>query len=157
MRLSADGVDLIHHFEGCKLKAYRCPRGILTIGWGHTGPDVTSSTVWTQAQADEAFIRDIERFERGVLSCVTVALKQHQFDALVSFAYNCGLGNLRTSTLLAMVNRGDFEGASNQFGRWINKGTSAEKGLTRRRKAEKLLFLDMEWRQYSDDTGQARS
>lgn len=153
MKISQDGIDLIKNFEGCILKAYKCPAGINSVGYGHTGPDVTSSTVWTQQQADEAFIRDIERFERGVLSCVTVALQQHQFDALVSFAYNCGLGNLRNSTLLAMVNRGDFEGAANQFGRWISKGKPAEKGLTKRRKAEKLLFQDMEWRSY-DDTGQ---
>lgn len=151
MRLSADGVDLIHHFEGCKLKAYKCPKGVLTIGYGHTGDDVKPDMVWTQAQADEAFIRDIERFERGVLSCVTVALKQHQFDALVSFAYNFGVQRLRTSTLLRMLNDGDFEGAANQFCRWINKGTPIEKGLTRRRKAEKLLFCDMEWRSYDDD------
>jgi lysozyme len=150
VRLSADGVDLIHHFEGCRLKAYRCPAGVLTIGWGHTGDDVRADSVWTQQQADEAFTRDIERYERGVLSCVTVALQQHQFDALVSFAYNCGLGNLRGSTLLAMLNRGDFEGAAGQFIRWISKGKPAEKGLTKRRKAETLLFRDMEWRQYDD-------
>lgn len=151
MKVSADCIALIAHFEGCKLKAYRCPAGKLTIGLGHTGDDVREGMTWTQEQAEEALMADLHRFEKGVLSRVTVPLTQNQFDALVSFAYNCGLANLGSSTLLRMVNEGKFTEAADQFLRWINKGTSFEKGLTRRRKAERLLFLDMEWTRYDSD------
>jgi lysozyme len=146
--VSADCIALIAHFEGYSLRAYTCPAGKLTIGYGHTGDDVHKGLEWTDEQAKKALMSDLHRFEKGVLSRVTVPLQQHQFDALVSFAYNCGLTNLGSSTLLRLVNEGKFTEAAEQFGRWINKGSSFEKGLTRRRKAERLLFLDMEWSRY---------
>ena len=141
MKTSADGIDLIKHFEGCKLKAYKCPAGITSIGYGHTGDDVHDGLVWTQQQADDALQSDLDRFEKGVESLVTVPLKQCQFDALVSFAYNLGLGRLKGSTLLKMLNDGRYEGAADQLLLWVSRGTAYEKGLTLRRKAERSLFL----------------
>lgn len=141
MKTSADGIDLIKHFEGCKLKAYKCPAGKWTIGYGHTGDDVHDGLVWTQQQADDALQSDLDRFEKGVESLVTVPLKQCQFDALVSFAYNLGLGRLKGSTLLKMLNDGRYEGAADQLLLWVSRGTAYEKGLTLRRKAERSLFL----------------
>lgn len=139
MKISETGIALIKRFEGCKLNAYLCPAGVLTIGYGHTG-EVKQGMVWTQQQADDALARDLQSFESAVSACVTVPITQSQFDALVSFAFNCGVGALRKSTLLRLLNAGDYVGAEKQFARWISKGTAAEKGLRRRRKAEALLF-----------------
>lgn len=139
MKISDSGIALIKRFEGCKLKAYLCPAGVWTIGYGHTG-EVKQGMVWTQQQADDALMQDLQFFESAAYSYVTVPLKQNQFDALVSFAFNCGVGALRKSTLLRLLNAGDYSGAEKQFARWISKGTAAEKGLRRRRKAEALLF-----------------
>ena len=149
MKLSQAGIDLIKHFEGCSLKSYLCPAGVWTIGFGHTGSNVTEGLVWSQADADEWLRHDCEQFERDVNSLVKVPLTQGQFDALVSFAYNCGSDidsddiaeGLGDSTLLKLLNQGHYDLAAKQFGRWISKGTSAEPGLRRRRKAEELLFI----------------
>lgn len=149
MKLSQAGIDLIKHFEGCSHKAYLCPAGVPTIGYGATGPDIKLGMTWTQAQCDERFLHDVSSFERDVNSLVKVPLTQGQFDALVSFAYNCGSDidsddiaeGLGDSTLLKLLNDGHYDLAAKQFGRWISKGTSAEPGLRRRRKAEELLFI----------------
>lgn len=91
-------------WEGCRLKAYRCPAGVLTIGYGHTGPDVTEGMSITAAQAVALFNADVDKFARSVeASFQGVALKQKQFDALVSLAYNIGLGGLKKSTLYKKV------------------------------------------------------
>lgn len=148
MKLSQAGIDLIKHFEGCSFKSYLCPAGVWTIGYGHT-QGVTESMVWDSKRCDEAFLQDVASFERDVNSLVKVPLTQGQFDALVSFAYNCGSDidsddiaeGLGDSTLLKLLNQGHYDLAAKQFGRWISKGTSAEPGLRRRRKAEELLFL----------------
>lgn len=147
MKISDSGIALIKHFEGCKLKAYLCPAGVWTIGYGHTD-GVKAGMAWTQQQADDALARDLQSFESAVSACVTVPITQSQFDALVSFAFNCGAGALRKSTLLRLLNAGDYSGAEKQFGRWISKGTAAEKGLRRRRKAEALLFSGGDWTSY---------
>jgi len=109
LTISAAGLSLIQSFEGCekktgrgRFKAYMDPVGILTIGWGHTnatGRQFTADTVWTRAECDAALREDLAQFEAGVRALVKVELAQCQFDALVSFAYNCGLGNLKSSTL----------------------------------------------------------
>jgi len=151
VKVSADCIALIRHFEGCKLKAYKCPAGVWTIGYGHTGADVLPDTEWTQEQADNRLMKDLGFYESDVLRYVTVPLTQNQFDALVSFTYNLGASNLRRSTLLDMLNDGRYEGAADQFLLWVNRGSKFEKGLTRRRKAERLLFLDKEWNQYESD------
>lgn len=147
MKISETGIALIKRFEGCKLNAYLCPAGVWTIGYGHTG-EVKQGMVWTQQQADDALARDLQSFESAVSACVTVPITQSQFDALVSFAFNCGVGALRKSTLLRLLNAGDYVGAEKQFARWISKGTAAEKGLRRRRKAEALLFNGADWTSY---------
>src|SRR6185295_8016403 len=94
-----------------RFKAYVDLVGVLTIGWGHTnatGRRFTADTLWTQAECDAALREDMAKFESGVRSLVKVELEQHRFDALVSFAYNCGVANLKSSTLLRKVNRHDF-------------------------------------------------
>ena len=148
MKLSQTGIDLIQHFEGCSFKSYLCPAGVWTIGYGHT-KGVTEGMVWDSKQCNEAFLLDVAQFERDVNSLVKVPLTQGQFDALVSFAYNCGSDidsddiaeGLGDSTLLKLLNDGHYDLAARQFARWISRGTSAEPGLRRRRKAEELLFL----------------
>ena len=145
MKTSEDGLRLIKSFEGCRLTAYLCPAGVWTIGWGHTGRDVTPGLRWTQEQVDSALVRDLDRFEQGVSAAVKVKLTQHQFDALVSFSYNNGVGSLQQSTLLRMLNGGDYYGASLQFARWNKASIGGQMtvlaGLTRRRAAEAQLFL----------------
>lgn len=147
MLTSQHGIAVMHYFESCKLEAYPDPGSEdgkpWTIGWGHTGPEVVRGLKWSQAQCDAVFVKDLVKFEAGVLSLVRVSLKQGQFDALVCFAYNCGLANLKSSTLLKMVNESRFEEASRQFERWNKAGGKVMRGLTRRRAAEACLFLGM--------------
>lgn len=141
MNISANGVKLIQQFEGLRLKAYQDAVGVWTIGYGHTGPDVTPGLVISQAQADALLARDLNRFETGVSRLVSVPLNQNQFDALLSFSYNLGLGSLQNSTLLRLLNQRDYAGAGAQFPRWNKAGGKVLPGLTRRRAAEQALFL----------------
>ncbi|UJB32647.1 MULTISPECIES: lysozyme [Chromobacterium] len=141
MNISANGVKLIQQFEGLRLKAYQDAVGVWTIGYGHTGPDVTPGLVISQAQADALLARDLNRFETGVSRLVSVPLNQNQFDALLSFSYNLGLGSLQNSTLLRLLNQRDYAGAAAQFPRWNKAGGKVLPGLTRRRAAEQALFL----------------
>ena len=96
--ISKAGLSLIKEFEGCRLSTYTCAAGVLTIGYGSTGPHVTPGKTITQAEADALLLKDVARFEKGVDDLITVPLKQCQFDALVSFAFNCGNGALEVST-----------------------------------------------------------
>lgn len=144
MKTSQAGIDLIHSFESLKLKAYPDPGSKdgkpWTIGWGSTGPDIKEGTVWTKDQADARFAKGLSKFEIGVSKSVSADLKQHQFDALVSFAYNVGLGNFLSSTLLKMLNEGFYANAGLQFLRWDKNDGKVMAGLNRRRKAELKLF-----------------
>lgn len=144
MKLSPQGITLIHYFETCRLEAYPDPGSAdgkpWTIGWGHTGPEVKRGLKWTQQQADEAFKMDIEKFESGVLKLVKVVVNQSQFDALVSFAYNVGIGSFASSTLLIKLNRSDFLSAASEFLRWNKNDGKVMLGLSRRRAAEQALF-----------------
>ncbi len=140
MEISQKGLDLLKQFEGCKLDAYRCPAGVWTIGYGHTR-DVEPGQVITRAEAEDLLREDLADFEEAVGDVVEIELTQGQFDALVSFAYNVGKGALRSSTLLRLLNNNDIQGAANQFVRWNKAGGQVLKGLTRRRLAEKELFL----------------
>ena len=149
LKLTQAGADLIQHFEGCLkphgelFHAYKCPANVLTIGWGHTqhhGRKFDASSRWTRRECDEAFFEDMETFERSVRELVRVPLEAHQFDALVSFTYNCGSGNLKKSTLLKKVNAGDFEGAALEFHKWNKAAGKTMAGLTRRRASEALMF-----------------
>ena len=148
-KLTKAGATLIHHFEGClkkegdKYKAYTCPAGVLTIGHGHTnhhGRQFNATTRWTREECDRAFAEDMQGFEKAVRRLVTVPLTAHQYDALVSFTYNVGEGNLAKSTLLKCVNRGDHKQAAKEFARWNKGGGKVLAGLTRRRASEALLY-----------------
>lgn len=139
MQISNAGLDLIKQFEGLYLKAYRCPAGVPTIGYGHTAGVAMGQTI-TQQQADDYLRRDVRQFERAVERLVSVPLTQGQFDALVSFAFNLGEGALAQSTLLRLLNAGDYAGAAAQFDRWNKAGGRVLPGLVRRRAAERALF-----------------
>ena len=141
MRTNRRGIALIQEFESCRLRAYLCPAGVWTVGFGATGPDVYQGLVWTQEQADERFTRDLQRFERDVESLLTFEPTSNEFSAMVSFAYNVGVNALAKSTLLRKFNAGDIEGAANEFLRWNKAGGKVLDGLTRRREAERDLFL----------------
>lgn len=146
MQISQNGLAVLKHFEGCELKAYPDPAtggAPWTIGYGHTGPEVKRGLVWTQEQADKALVADLHKFETAVSAIVRVPLTQGQFDALVCFTYNLGIGNLQKSTLLAMVNARNYDGAAEQFKRWNKANGKPMRGLTRRRAAEQCLFLGM--------------
>lgn len=140
MNISKKGIDLIKRFEGCRLKAYRCPAGVWTIGYGHTG-NVKSTDVITQEKAEEILKRDLKIHEDNVKRVVKIALTQNQFDALVSFEFNVGYGAFANSTLLKLLNSGNYNAAAKQFERWVHVGDNILEGLIRRRKAERELFL----------------
>lgn len=139
MKISQKGIDLIKSFEGCRLAAYKCPAGVWTIGYGHTS-GVRAGQKITQKQAEDFLKSDLQVYEKGVEKAVRVKLNQNQFDALVSFSFNCGLGALKNSTLLKKLNAGDYKGASAEFPRWNKANGRILAGLKRRRKAEKTLF-----------------
>lgn len=141
MQTSDKGIELIKQFEGCKLTAYLCPAGVLTIGYGHTGPGVTPNLKISINEAERLLRLDLVRFEAGVAQAVTMPLNQSQFDALVSFTYNLGVGALRGSTLLKVLNTGYYQAAAEQFAKWNKAGGRVLPGLTRRRGAERALFL----------------
>ena len=154
MKASDKAIQLIKRFEGCDLEAYPDPKTNgepWTIGFGSTGPGIGPDTVWTQAQADERLMQDIEERERIVEKAVTHQMTQGQFDAFVSIVFNVGAGsssrdgivrlkNGNPSTLLRKFNAGDISGAESQWLLWISPGSSVAKGLLRRRMAELELF-----------------
>lgn len=148
-KIGANGTALVKAFESCMkvapggFQAYLDPIGVLTIGWGHTndnGRQFDSSAIWTQVECDTEFLDDMAIFEDAVNNLVKVPLNQDQFDALVSFAFNVGAGNLEDSTLLKKLNAGDFAGAAQEFQRWNKAAGKVLPGLTRRRACEALLF-----------------
>jgi len=139
MHTSQKGLDLIKSFEGLRLSAYKCPADVWTIGHGTTAGVKPGQTI-TKERAEELLREDVERFEAQVLRLVKVPLSQGQFDALVSFTYNLGAGNLSNSTLLRLLNAGDYAGAADQFDRWNKAGGKVLAGLVRRRAAERALF-----------------
>ena len=139
-QINQAGLDLIKSFEGCKLKAYRDQVGVLTIGYGHTGNDVSEDQVIDQDRADQLLLNDLSRFCLGVESSVTVYISDNQFAALVSFSFNLGLGSLRSSTLLKLINEGNLDGAALEFVKWNKAGGVVNPGILRRRQAEQALF-----------------
>lgn len=131
-------------FEGCRLESYPDPGTggePWTIGWGATGADVRRGLKWTQKQCDERLLLDLRKFEAGVEAMVQRPISSNAFSALVVLAYNIGLGALRGSTLMRKINWGDMEGAAEEFTRWNRAGGKIMAGLTRRRIAERELFL----------------
>lgn len=138
--ISESGRQTIRNFEGLRLTSYQDAGGTWTIGYGHTGPDVTAGMTTTAVQA-EAWLRDdVAAAEDAVRSLVSVVLSQAQFDALVSFVYNVGSGNFSRSTLLAKLNAGDYAGAADEFSKWTYANGVSLGGLATRRAREAALF-----------------
>jgi lysozyme len=143
-KTGTSGKSLIKEFEGFRATAYLCPAGVWTVGYGTTrinGKSVKEHTKITTQEADDLLEQDLKRFEDGIKKLVSVELTQNQFDALVSFVYNLGIGSLQKSTLLKKLNAGHFEEAANEFLKWDKADGKKLSGLTRRRTAERELFL----------------
>ncbi len=140
MQISQRGIDLIKSFEGLRLKAYLCPASVWTIGYGSTGPHVRQGAFITEAKAEALLRQDLARFERGV-EAMAGPCTQGQYDALISFAFNVGMSALQSSTLLKRHKEGAHEQAADQFLRWNKAGKLVLPGLTRRRAAERKLYL----------------
>lgn len=140
METSQNGIDLIKRFEGLQTEAYRCPAGILTIGYGHTH-GVKMGDKCSPSQAEAWLRQDCLVAEMTIRMHVKKTLNQNQFDALVSFIFNLGAGDFIGSTLLIKLNDGDYAGAASEFGRWVNVCGRKFSGLVKRRAAEKALFL----------------
>lgn len=140
MNTGEKGIELIKSFEGCRLTAYRDSVGIWTIGYGHTAGVEQGMTI-TQAKAEGLLKNDLVIYENYVKKYITYALNQNQFDALVSFTYNLGGGNLQKSDLRKYLNAGNLQAAANEFDKWVYAGGIKLSGLVRRRAAEKALFL----------------
>ncbi len=144
MELSKNGLEFIKKEEGVRLKAYKCPAGVWTIGYGHTGGVKDGDTV-TQQRADDLLISDTCSFVRTVNENIVkyVALVQHEFDALVSFAFNVGSVALKESTLRSLLTRGAMRSAvADQFDKWVKGGGKVLPVLVARRAREKKLFLE---------------
>jgi lysozyme len=143
MKLGPKGEALIKSFETLRLKAYKpTPNDKWTIGWGHTGPEVVAGLEWTEAQAEIALCNDVAWAVKQVICTTDVALSQNQFDALVAFTFNVGVTAEGHSTLIKLVNAGYTGAASAEFMKWNHQGGVVLDGLTRRRAAEKALFLE---------------
>ena len=140
MKISQKGTAFICEFEGLKKEAYQDVVGIWTIGYGHTGPEVKKGMVITESAAVDILKKDLEKFEKDISRLVKVPLTQNQFDALMSFVYNVGAGNLQSSTLLKLLNQGNYEAVPAQMLRWNKAGGKEVAGLTRRRAAEGQLW-----------------
>ena len=145
MKLSPQGLKLIAYFEGVRLKPYKCSAGLWTVGIGHligdghTLPDDWNRT-FTLEEAYAILAKDVARFERGVSMYCPVPLTQGQFDALVSFSFNLGLGTLQRSSLRQKINRQDYSGAAKSLLRYNKAGGVVNRGLTLRRQAEALAL-----------------
>jgi lysozyme len=139
MNIGNKVIELIKHFEGCELEAYKCAAGVPTIGYGHIKGVQIGDTI-TQEQAEQMLVEELNEYEGYINDMVTTPLSQNQFDALVSWVYNLGGGNLKASTLLKVLNSGDFNGVPAQLMRWNKAGGKVLEGLTRRRQAEADLF-----------------
>ena len=150
--INSDGLRVVKDFEGRELRAYQDSVGVWTIGYGHTAaagpPDVYPGQTITVAEAEEILKRDLRKFERGVRDVVKVPLNSNQFSALVSFSFNVGVGALANSTLLRKLNARDYQGAANEFPRWVKAGGQTLPGLVRRRDAERALFLGQDYTRY---------
>lgn len=145
MQTSDKGIALIKQFEGCKFTAYQDSVGVWTIGYGWTKPvdgkPIRAGMTIKQETAERLLNTGLVSYENDVSRLVKVDLTQGQFDALVSFTYNLGARSLSTSTLLRKLNAGDYAGAADEFLRWNKAGGKVLNGLTRRREAERALFL----------------
>ena len=144
MRVSQKGINLIKKFEGIRLRSYICPAGVLTVGYGHTGPDVYPNQQITEEEAEKLLWKDTESAQQTVSSFVTAKINQNEYDALVSFTFNIGPTAFINSTLLRLLNNGaDRKVVAAEFGRWVKAGSDQPvPGLVRRREEERKLFLE---------------
>jgi len=140
MNISEEGIKLIKSFEGCKLQAYQDGGGVWTIGWGHTS-GVKMGDTCTQAEADALFDMEIDLYQEAVSALIKAPVMQCELDAMVSLAYNIGVSAFKNSTLLKLVNKMDYLGASLEFGKWNQDNSKVIPGLVRRREAERKLFM----------------
>jgi lysozyme len=143
VKASQRTIDLIKQFEGLRLRSYQDQRGIWTVGYGHTGPEVGPHTVWSESQANLALVGRINAIAGILTGCIVPFVSQNQFDALVSLAYNIGQGAFRGSTLMKKLNQRDFEGAGEEFLKWDhNHDGTVNLGLRARRAKEAALFAE---------------
>lgn len=140
MKPSQAAINLVKASEGLRLEAYQDAGGVWTIGYGHTR-DVQPGMVITEHQADVMLLSDLDDAARDVESMVTVPLTQGQFDALCDFVFNLGERDLERSTLLRLLNAGNYQAAANQFRVWVMDGGKVLPGLVKRRAAERELFI----------------
>jgi len=140
MTAAAILAGLIRRFEGCRLRAYLCPAGVPTIGFGATGPDVRLGIAWTQQQADERMAADAAVFLAGSAKLVPTARTAGRQAALADFAYNLGLTRLKASTLRRRALAGDWAGVQTELAKWTRGGGRVLPGLVRRRAAESALI-----------------
>lgn len=156
MKVSKQCIEMIKHHEGVRTKPYRCPALLWTVGVGHVidpnhikvkfedRKNIALPDDWNRvlsmAEVDRILAEDLANFERGVLRLCPTGLTQGRFDALVSFSFNVGLGNLQRSTIRMKHNRGDFEEAAEAFMQWTKAGGKELPGLVKRRKDEKALY-----------------
>ena len=146
MKISQEGLSLIKKFEGCELEAYKCAAGVWTIGYGST-KGVKEGDTLTEEETDNLLLHEMDEYEGYVLEAVEMPLSQHQFDAIVSWTFNLGPSNLKASTMLKVLNKGNYEDVPAQIKRWNKAGGKVLEGLIRRREAEALLFEGKEWHQ----------
>jgi lysozyme len=137
---SGNGLSLTEQFEGCRLTAYQDQVGVWTIGYGHTGSDVTPGLTVTQDQAQALLAKDVGSAATCVNDVVAIKLTQDEFDALVDFVFNLGIQAFTGSTLLRDLDSGDLTAAAAQFDLWDRAGGAVVAGLLRRRQAETALF-----------------
>lgn len=144
MHMTEEGLALIRRFEGFRGEAYRCPAGIWTIGYGHTSnagpPRVGPGMTMSEAEAARILAQDVERFATGVRAALTREVSPEQFSALVSFAFNVGIGAFRSSSVLKAVNAGDFGAVPDRLALWVKAKGKTLPGLVRRRAAEGAMF-----------------
>ena len=139
--INFDGMEIIRICEGLRLTAYKCPAGVWSCGYGHTGPDVKEGMHITPEQAEELLKKDVKSAEIAVYELVTVPLTNNQFSALVSFVFNIGRGKFSGSTMRRLLNKGDYKKAALEFDKWIYSNGKILNGLVTRRTREKALFL----------------
>ena len=139
MKLSQDCVELVKHFEGFEDTAYLCPANVWTIGYGRTR-NVKEGDRITEPQAERDLLEELEEFKHQVLNSVKVELKQNELDALTSWTYNLGVGNLKSSTLLKKLNAGNKDEVPAEIVRWNKANGKVLAGLTKRREAEAELW-----------------
>lgn len=132
---------LIKEFEGLELMPYRCPAGVLTVGYGTTGAGVIEGMPWTKEECEERMMSDVQRFVNGTLElCPCLANDDRKLCAIADFSYNLGLGRLQESTLRDRINSQNWEGAKSELMKWTRGGGKVLPGLVRRRIAECQLL-----------------